>query len=1267
MNKPIRILYIDDSPIDRELVCDALEKESGGFELVTPVSRASFFDALAHGDVDIVLSDFNILGFDGLQLLEVIHAQNANLPVIIVTGTGSEEIAVDALKRGASEYVIKTPAHIQRLPQTIYTVLEKKRLAEERMQAEAALRASEKMLHEAQLIAGLGSYRLEIATGLWKSSKVMDDLFGIDETYERSVAGWAALIHPADRQEMVDYFANEVLGRRIRFDKEYRIIRHKDKAERWVHGLGELEIDDQNRILGMYGTIQDITERKQSEAVLAYQSSLIENISDAIISTDLDFTIRTWNQAAETIYGWKAVDVVGKSFPQVVTTEYPNNDRSQIVREFLATGFWKGEVIQKRRDGTRLNILSAASVIHDSAENRTGMVVVNRDITEYKRSDEARREVEAQLEFALQMSHTGGWYLDLVDHTAHRTLEHDQIFGYESLLPEWTYEMFLDHVLPEDRAAVDRLFGAAIAARTDWNFECRIRRPDGEIRWIRAVGRHQHDDGGRLQRMAGIVQDITERKRAEEALRKSEAELRALFASMQDAVLVIARDGVYRNVVRTNPAFWYIPPEEVIGRKIRDFFSAEQSALFYRVIQQVLDTKQTAQIEYEITIGSQSVWYSASISPMEEDTTLWVARDITERKQAEEALRKSEERFRRAILGAPFPIVLHAEDGEVVAINTTWTKLTGYEHGDIPTIADWIQKAYGTKNELMRSVIDGLYTLDEPQDDGEYTITTRSGELRTWDFSSAPIGQLPDGRRLIVSIAMDITERKQAENELYETNKAIAAQASQFQTILDTLPEGVLLLNAEGRVLLANPVALQDLAVLTSQETNAPIVHLGNRPLAELLAPPPVQGVWHTVQVETRTFEIIARPVSDTPEARLWVLVINDVTREREQQNYQQAQAQLATVGQLAAGIAHDFNNIMGVIVLHVSMLRNASGLSARQQHQLDTINDQAQHAANLIRQILDFSRRSVLEKTALDMLPLVKEMVKLLERTLPESIRLKLTYDRSEYIVNGDPTRLQQALMNLVFNARDAMPGGGEITMTCAALLLSSSQTPPLPDMSAGEWFSLSVADTGTGIAPEYLPHIFEPFFTTKEPGKGSGLGLSQVYGIVKQHGGAIDVQTQEGKGATFTIYLPALPDLTLAAPAPKSGLVRGNGETILVVEDNQVMRMALVDILEFLNYQVRETSNGREALAVLEQQAGEIDLVLSDLVMPEMGGQALLQAMRERGLHLPLVVLSGHPLTNEMQAMQAQGLAGWLLKPPNMEELTVLLARTLGQRAGL
>jgi two-component system, cell cycle sensor histidine kinase and response regulator CckA len=190
----------------------------------------------------------------------------------------------------------------------------------------------------------------------------------------------------------------------------------------------------------------------------------------------------------------------------------------------------------------------------------------------------------------------------------------------------------------------------------------------------------------------------------------------------------------------------------------------------------------------------------------------------------------------------------------------------------------------------------------------------------------------------------------------------------------------------------------------------------------------------------------------------------------------------------------------------------------------------------------------------------------------------------------------------------------------------------------------------------------MFEPFFTTKEVGQGTGLGLSQVYGIVKQHAGHVDLSTQVGRGTTFTIHLPALQ--VQPSPAPvldRQNSIRGQGETVLVVEDNAALREALADTLERLNYRVIQAANGREALAVLEQRADEIALVLSDLVMPEMGGQALFHAMQQRGLDLPVVMLSGHPMENELEVLQAQGLAGWMLKPLDEEQLAQLLARVL------
>jgi CheY-like chemotaxis protein len=256
----------------------------------------------------------------------------------------------------------------------------------------------------------------------------------------------------------------------------------------------------------------------------------------------------------------------------------------------------------------------------------------------------------------------------------------------------------------------------------------------------------------------------------------------------------------------------------------------------------------------------------------------------------------------------------------------------------------------------------------------------------------------------------------------------------------------------------------------------------------------------------------------------------------------------------------------------------------------------------------------------------------------------------------------MQQMIMNLAVNARDAMPEGGRLDVHLARTRVGSHETGPLPEMGPGDWVQIQVTDTGAGIAPEYIPHLFEPFFTTKGPGQGSGLGLPQVYGIVGQHEGHIDVTSQVGQGTTFTIYLPALP---VRSPSPRSrrkpDLPTGQGEMILVVEDDPAARRALAESLVALDYRVAEAINGQRALQTLAQHPGEVALILSDVVMPGMGGVALLHAVREQALTIPVILLTGHPLEHELKDLRDRGVVEWLMKPIDLEQLAKIIARAL------
>jgi two-component system cell cycle sensor histidine kinase/response regulator CckA len=650
--------------------------------------------------------------------------------------------------------------------------------------------------------------------------------------------------------------------------------------------------------------------------------------------------------------------------------------------------------------------------------------------------------------------------------------------------------------------------------------------------------------------------------------------------------------------------------------------------------------------------------------------------EINERKQAEQALQESEARARQrqmylemVLAAAPDAIVTMDASHRVIEWNPGAERLFGYSRQEV--IGRDLDRLIANPGVLEEAIGFTLMSL-KGKDTGPVEVTRyrKDGSPVDVILAGSPIleGEESAGT---VAVYTDNTERKRVEKERAQFLAQIQEQAQRVQQIVDTVPEGVLLLNADRQVTLANPLGEENLVTLADARVGDTLTHIGDRSLAELLTSPP-EGLWHEVAADGRSFQAIARPIEVGPTPGGWVMVIRDVTQQREVEQRIQQQERLASVGQLAAGIAHDFNNIMATIVLYAQMTAMMEELPAVVRERMQTINQQAGHATRLIQQMLDFSRRAVLERRPLDLTVLLTEHVKLLERTLPESIEVRLVCQPDEraapLIVNVDPTRIQQMVTNLALNARDAMPGGGELLAALERIQIHPGESPPLPDMGAGEWVRLTVSDTGTGIAPDVLPHVFEPFFTTKEGGRGSGLGLAQVYGIVAQHEGRIDVQTQVGKGTAFTIYLPIHSSESPidASAIELPALVTGGGETILVVEDDANVRRALVESLELLGYQVMQAANGQEALAALERRDAEVDLLLSDVVMPGMGGKALLHAMRERGSTVPVVLLTGHPLEKEMEELRAKGMADWLPKPPALEQLAEVVARALGAGTG-
>ncbi len=401
--------------------------------------------------------------------------------------------------------------------------------------------------------------------------------------------------------------------------------------------------------------------------------------------------------------------------------------------------------------------------------------------------------------------------------------------------------------------------------------------------------------------------------------------------------------------------------------------------------------------------------------------------------------------------------------------------------------------------------------------------------------------------------------------------------------------------------------------------------------------------------------------LSQFQAAPVYVAIVLDISERLKREEQMRQQDRLAAVGQLASGIAHDFNNIMAVIILYTQIVERSSNLSEKDQKRLQTVVEQASRAADLIEQILDFSRSAVLERHIIELAPFLKELIKMMQRTLPENIRITFQNDTTTCKVNADATRIQQMIFNLMLNARDAMPDGGDLQVTLRTETFQPGDALPVTEMAYGRWAYIIISDSGSGIAEEIQPRIFEPFFTTKQRERGTGLGLAQVYGIIKQHDGAIRVDSRPEDGTTFHIYLP------LQTPAETftnistdtTELVMGNQETILLVEDDEATHNALVHSLEMLDYRHILAHNGKEALQLYEQNQQQIDLIISDMVMPEMGGLDLVRALRQKQVDTPIILLTGHPLTNELPDDNLQ--IKLVQKPVTLPQLANLIDQAL------
>lgn len=396
------------------------------------------------------------------------------------------------------------------------------------------------------------------------------------------------------------------------------------------------------------------------------------------------------------------------------------------------------------------------------------------------------------------------------------------------------------------------------------------------------------------------------------------------------------------------------------------------------------------------------------------------------------------------------------------------------------------------------------------------------------------------------------------------------------------------------------------------------------------------------------------------------VLAINtDVTeRKRLESHFLRAQ-RMESIGNLVGGIAHDLGNLLVPILLGVKVLSSRYEDNEKTMRTLEMIRRSAQRGSDMVKQVLAFARGVEGERVHLNIDQVIKEVEKITTETFPTSIDVTINVEDDLPMVLGDTTQLQQVIMNLCVNARDAMPDGGELEIEAGSARVSEDTAKANPDIEPGEYVSIRVSDTGTGIPSDVLDKVFEPFFTTKPSGKGTGLGLSSVYSIVKSHGGFVDVESEEGEGTTFRVYVPtAPPESTRDGEQEQVDLEHGSGETILLVDDEEFILDTAAETLEEAGFSVLTAANGRLAIDLFKEKADEIDLVITDLMMPEVDGVETIREIRRRREDVPIIAASGMAIDRSQEAIDT-GAALFVSKPFTAEKLLSAINEVLPQKA--
>ncbi|MBU0557110.1 MAG: PAS domain-containing protein [Alphaproteobacteria bacterium] len=903
----------------------------------------------------------------------------------------------------------------------------------------------------------------------------------------------------------------------------------------------------------------------------------------------------------------------------------------------------------------------------------------------------------------------GTWFWDVpadrftVDEPFAQAFGLDPALGRDGL----SLEKIVETVHPEDRAGLVAAIEEALARGGRYAHQYRVCRTDGQYYWIEANGHVVHDGSGKPISFPGVIIDVGERRRVEAERDHARALLTNFVEAMPGVVYAKDRDG--RLLIGNHGTSELIgkAPQDFIGRTDLEVLEDKhQAAIVMATDQRIMASGRSEQIEEDVNFpdGRRAIWLSTKSPLRDADGTVvglvGTSLDITERKAIEASHREIEERYRLAI-GATSDVIWdwRLADGHVI-----WNEalVTRFGHAQEQTSAQWwLDHIHPDDRERIEqsihAVIDhgGTSWTDEyrfQRADGSYAfVLDRGTVLRSED--GAPLR--------MIGAMLDQTERKAAEAALAESEERLrlATEASDIGFWDVDIIEDVLIWPARTKGMFGIspdvPVSMRDFyAGLHPDDFEATSA-------AFAAAADPDQRALYDVEYRTvgkedgivrwvaakgrgefeegRCVRVVGVAIDVTArkadEARLLELnerlelrVAEEVAERTKAEDALRQSQKMEAVGQLTGGIAHDFNNMLAVVVGSLDLLTRRMGDSdPRARRYVDAAMDGARRAAQLTQRLLAFSRQQPLKPEAIDANKLVAGMSDLLRHTLPD-IQPETVLAGGLWRTFADPNQLENVILNLAVNARDAMTDGGKLTVETANCHLDAHYAAGHLGVPAGQYVMIAVSDTGSGMPEEVIAKAFDPFFTTKEVGRGTGLGLSQVYGFVKQSGGHVKIYSEVGQGTTVKVYLPRLMGAVEEVEFAQTDNALPLGErreVILVVEDEPGVRQFSVDALTELGYRVLEADGAAAALKLIDAHP-EIALMFTDVVMPEVNGRKLAEAARQRRPDLKVLFTTGYTRNAVVHNGVLDPGVHLIGKPFTVEELATAVRRVIEEETG-